>query len=158
MNKIDRAGETRKNKFKRYRIGGKIYNLYAYAHIKKNDIVPLYDTIFTDVDYKKLDLTKIVGSNYNQYTNNLQLDKFFVPIKKQFERDNPNTLIVFDYSLTYQKNNSHKGKATHMKISLSKFYPEAILNTKSIPSHADENIALINSAMKIIADKLELIE
>lgn len=148
----------RKNKFKSYSIGGKIYNLYNYPYEKPNSVETFYDTIFTDIDYKGLDLTLLLENGIDNSVNERILEKFFKPIKKQFERENPGTLIVFNYPVSFNTHKSHGGKNAHMMIQLANYNKERVVGSKEIDKWSDENMGLINKAIEMVNNKLSLLK
>lgn len=149
--------EKRINKSSKYRIGGSIYNLYIYSYFKPNEVGLFYDTVFCDLDYKNLDLTKLVPDGINNLYNEKLLEKFFKPIKREFERDNPGTLIIFNYPTSYNISTSHGGKKCHMMIQLANYNKERLIGKKELDKWAKENIELMDKAIKMINDKLALV-
>lgn len=148
----------RKNKHNKYRIGDRIYNLFIYAYEKEPEVGLWYDTIFCDLDYKGLDLTLLVSDGGDRYRNEKTLEAFFKPIKKEFEKLNPNTLIIFNYPTSFNSANSHGGKNAHMMIQIAHYNKERLVGKKELDKWSKENIALMDKAVKMVEEKIALID
>lgn len=145
----------RKNKQLKVRVeGAGIYNLSCFGEEDaKGEIMT--DTLFCDYNYTNFDIAKLVKRGDNFSSNEIKIAEFFRPIKKEFEKKYRDTLLVFEYSSTFQY--SLDGKKTQIRISLAKYYDKMKLERNTLNIHKDEIVKLIDEIREEISERIDLV-
>lgn len=144
-----RDKEPRTNQVKYFKQGD---NRYTITLITYNNAAgdKLINTLYCDFDIKNLSIKDVFGTGEEQ---GKLIDAYFSEVKKQFEIDNPDCMIVFNYPSSFIVNKK-PNKTSHIMCYLTMYIPPEVFDKKaSCEKYKDELINICIYIDKLIKDK-----